>query len=82
VVTVSIDPATGYLATTDCSERREEFYLPGTEPTEHCPQHGGDAAKPMPSVLLVPGADGQRPDPGAGEEQKANPPFEGTGPAQ
>jgi membrane carboxypeptidase/penicillin-binding protein len=57
VVTVSIDPATGYLATTECPEIREEFYLPGTEPTEYCPTHGGDAAKPEPPALTVPDAE-------------------------
>ena len=27
VVTVSIDPATGYVATPDCPEKRDEFYI-------------------------------------------------------
>ena len=40
VVAVSIDPATGYLATTDCPGKRDEYYIPGTEPTEYCPTHG------------------------------------------
>ena len=46
VVSVSIDPTTGYLATIDCPERRDEFYISGTEPTEYCPKHGGDVVKP------------------------------------
>jgi 1A family penicillin-binding protein len=46
VVSVSIDPATGYLATPDCPKKRDEFYIAGTEPTEYCPKHGG--------VLLAP----------------------------
>jgi 1A family penicillin-binding protein len=41
VVAVSIDPATGYLATPDCPERRDEFFIAGTEPTQACPEHGG-----------------------------------------
>jgi membrane carboxypeptidase/penicillin-binding protein len=78
VVAVSIDPTTGYLATTECPEKREEFYLPGTEPTEYCPKHGGEAAKPVSQAPPVPGPYGQQPDVGAGEEQKAATPFEGT----
>ena len=46
VVSVSIDPTTGYLATGDCPVKREEFYVLGTEPTEYCPKHGGVAPKP------------------------------------
>lgn len=42
VVSVSIDPATGFLATEDCPVKRDEFYIAGTEPTEYCPKHGGD----------------------------------------
>ena len=42
VVSVSIDPATGFLATVDCPVKRDEFYIAGTEPTEYCPKHGGD----------------------------------------
>ena len=40
VVTARIDPATGYLAREDCPTSQEEFYRPGTEPTEFCPKHG------------------------------------------
>jgi membrane carboxypeptidase/penicillin-binding protein len=43
VVSVAIDPATGFLATADCPGARDEFYIAGTEPTEYCPKHGGDA---------------------------------------
>jgi membrane carboxypeptidase/penicillin-binding protein len=46
VVSVAIDPATGFLATADCPGARDEFYTAGTEPTEYCPRHGGDA-KPV-----------------------------------
>lgn len=40
VVEVSIDPTTGYLATGDCPEKRDEFYIIGSEPSEYCPKHG------------------------------------------
>ena len=59
VVTVSIDPNTGYLAAPDCPERRDEFYSAGSEPTEYCPRHGG--AAPAPDV------NEQQPD--AGDEE-------------
>lgn len=41
VISVSIDPATGFLAAADCPARRDEFYIAGTEPLEYCPEHGG-----------------------------------------
>jgi len=45
VVSLSIDPATGYMATPGCPVKRDEFYIAGTQPTEYCPEHGGDALK-------------------------------------
>jgi membrane carboxypeptidase/penicillin-binding protein len=47
VVSVSIDPTTGYLATENCPVKRDEFYIAGTEPTEYCPKHGGNVDKPV-----------------------------------
>ncbi|RQW86643.1 MAG: PBP1A family penicillin-binding protein [Geobacter sp.] len=41
VVSVLIDPETGYLAAPDCPVTRDENYIEGTEPTEYCPVHGG-----------------------------------------
>jgi 1A family penicillin-binding protein len=40
VVSAAIDPTTGYLATSDCPESVDEFYIAGTEPVEYCPEHG------------------------------------------
>ena len=57
VVSASIDPATGLLATPDCPARREEFYVAGSEPTRYCPKHGGDLIAPVspaPAVQDVP----------------------------
>jgi len=45
VVSVAIDPATGLLASERCPNKRNEFYLAGTEPTEYC---GEDDAAPAP----------------------------------
>lgn len=46
VVTATIDPATGELATPDCTDTREEFFIAGSEPTRYCSKHGGDAMEP------------------------------------
>jgi len=35
VLSVAIDPATGYLAGPDALQRREEFFIAGTEPTQY-----------------------------------------------
>lgn len=59
VVSVSIDPATGKLATADCPVKRDEFYIAGTQPTEYCPKHGGEPLKPSSPDLPLPDADRQ-----------------------
>jgi len=48
VVTINIDPTTGYIATSDCPETRDEVYIVGSEPTLLCPEHGGDPLPPLP----------------------------------
>lgn len=40
VVSVSIDPVSGKLASPDCPDSREEFYITGTEPVEYCHKPG------------------------------------------
>ncbi len=45
VVSVSIDPSTGSLATAACPLKRVEFYINGTQPTGYCPEHGGASLK-------------------------------------
>ena len=64
VVTVSIDPTTGYLATPGCPVKRDEFYLAGTEPSEYCPKHGGADLKPQPEPLSPLETDGRQPETG------------------
>ncbi|MBF8259419.1 MAG: PBP1A family penicillin-binding protein, partial [Actinobacteria bacterium] len=39
IVTAVIDPASGYLATSDCPEQFTEAFLEGTAPKETCPLH-------------------------------------------
>jgi len=61
VVAVTIDPATGYLATAECPEKREEFYIVGTQPTGYCPRHGGERLDPVSPPLLPPEAEKEQP---------------------
>ena len=63
VVSVVIDPTTGYLATPDCPIKEEEVYIAGSQPTEYCPKHGGKDYKPITPAIPVPipGANGQPP---------------------
>ena len=63
VVSVAIDPTTGYLATADCPERRDEFYITGSEPSEYCPNHGGELLAPISPPQPLPDAE-QQPDTG------------------
>jgi penicillin-binding protein 1B len=41
VVTRTIDPKTGQLATSQCPEQVVEFFVGGTEPSVYCEVHGG-----------------------------------------
>ncbi|WHZ26463.1 MAG: multimodular transpeptidase-transglycosylase [Nitrospira sp.] len=41
VVQRKIDPKSGQLATSQCPEKRLEFFITGTEPTVYCEVHGG-----------------------------------------
>ncbi len=41
VVTRTIDPKTGQLATSQCPEQVSEVFIEGTEPTVYCEVHGG-----------------------------------------
>jgi penicillin-binding protein 1B len=76
IVSVTIDPQTGYLATPSCPGARQEVYIAGTQPVAACPLHGGgrpnvtsvsgwDTSHPAPSVPLS--DDGLRPLPPAGD---------------
>lgn len=57
VVSVSIDPTTGFLARSGCPEKRDEFYIVGTEPTEPCPEHEGDPLTPAVPPAPAPDVD-------------------------
>lgn len=51
VVTISVDPTTGYPAAPSCLNRQDELFIAGTEPKEYCPKHGGGAVMPRESSL-------------------------------
>jgi penicillin-binding protein 1B len=68
VVTVTVDPASGQLATPQCPKTSEEEFVAGTEPVSYCPLHGGKGApttvsgwevaseaNPAPAQAYVPG---------------------------
>jgi penicillin-binding protein 1B len=42
IVSEEIDPTTGMLATEQCPEKRTEYFIEGTQPTEPCTGHSGD----------------------------------------
>jgi membrane carboxypeptidase/penicillin-binding protein len=44
---IAIDSETGLLATPSCppGQVRTEYFLPGTEPHEYCPLHGGNGVQ-------------------------------------
>ena len=67
VVSVSIDPSTGSLATSGCPEKYDEFYITGTEPAEYCSKHGGkgDNSPFTPSPKSA--EDERQPESGSGE---------------
>ncbi len=54
VVSAWIDVQTNALANSGCPKRQEEVYLAGTEPTVHCPLHGGEPIGPSGSVEREP----------------------------
>ncbi len=57
VVSVTIDPDTGFLATPDCPRTRVEFFVQGTQPTETCPDHGARVAPDTATPEEEPAAD-------------------------
>jgi len=41
IVSLTIDPQSGFPATANCPKTQEEVYIAGTEPVGSCPLHGG-----------------------------------------
>ena len=55
VVSITIDPLTGCRAADDSPEKREEFYIIGTEPGETCGEAGEDGLMQLPTPPADPG---------------------------
>jgi penicillin-binding protein 1B len=53
IATVSIDPETLQLATTQCPVVREEVFIAGTQPTQYCERHGGRPTASVPGASLL-----------------------------
>ena len=51
-VSATIDPATGFLAAEDCPDKRDEFYIAGTEPMEYCPRHSKESGRDLLPAIL------------------------------
>lgn len=58
VVSAIIDPVEGKLAVTGCPERREEFFLDGTQPFAYCDRHAGEPIPPLTPPARPQPADG------------------------
>jgi len=54
VISITIDPTTGFAANSDCQEKGEEFYTLGTEPASYCHEHGGIPLQPLPVTFSLP----------------------------
>ena len=68
VLTVSIDPATGYMAAPDCPDKVDEFFVEGTEPVQYCPEHGGERIAPEPQAPPLPVPDDVQLQPAAADQ--------------
>ncbi|HKV28807.1 MAG TPA: PBP1A family penicillin-binding protein [Candidatus Acidoferrales bacterium] len=53
IVSASVDPESGYLATPNCPSTRAEVFIAGTEPTEFCPIHSGTKLSDIPPVAWL-----------------------------
>lgn len=50
VVTIAVDPASGYPATADCPKQQDALFISGAEPDHYCPNHGGGVREPPAAV--------------------------------
>jgi penicillin-binding protein 1B len=73
IVSLEIDPESGFAATITCPKHQTEFYIAGTEPTAACPIHGGHTG-----ITTVAGWDASAP-PASSAPANSAPTFTGTG---
>jgi 1A family penicillin-binding protein len=65
VMSITIDPATGLRAREECPQKQDEFYIPGTEPADLCPNHGGDPVPQAPAPEVPAPQEPAEPQPAA-----------------
>jgi hypothetical protein len=53
LVSATVDPESGYLATPNCPTTKTEVFIAGTEPTEFCPIHSGTKLSDIPPVAWL-----------------------------
>jgi penicillin-binding protein 1B len=52
VMEATIDPQSGQLATASCPQTANEYFIEGSQPTQYCQIHGGQAAESAPGSWL------------------------------
>ncbi len=62
IVSVEIDPATGYLAAAGCPGARAEVFISGTQPSEICHLHGGAGTRVAGWETTAPAGAAEQPD--------------------
>jgi len=82
VVTATIDPSTGELATPNCPTTREEDFIAGTEPTAYCSKHGGENMPPVEPAAPEQPAQPEPPEPPEPPTQPETAPPQGDTPVQ
>jgi penicillin-binding protein 1B len=74
IVSIDIDPETGFAATVSCPKHQTEVYIAGTEPVTACPLHGG-----RPGITTVSGWDSTSTPATPPPPVNAAPTFSGSG---
>jgi penicillin-binding protein 1B len=69
VMEATVDPQSGQLATASCPQTQNEYFVEGSQPTQYCQLHGGQASESTPgswlSRLFGKGDNSSPPAPGA-----------------
>ncbi|MGA2718890.1 MAG: PBP1A family penicillin-binding protein [Candidatus Acidiferrales bacterium] len=52
VMEATVDPQSGQLATASCPQTQNEYFVEGSQPTQYCQLHGGQAAESTPGSWL------------------------------
>jgi penicillin-binding protein 1B len=75
VMEATVDPQSGQLATASCPQTQNEYFVEGSQPTQYCQLHGGQAAESTPgswlSRLFGKGDNSSPPAPGASSSASA-----------